>query len=223
MRDIIIPKGLQDALSREAQAERERSARITLAEVEEDISEMFVRTARNLRGRGERTQIAGYEHGLRWIQGERRPRSAPELSCGSVQRHGQRQLREIVDRTLTWFVRAFSLNLYRAMQQPTDSFDLLRIEAESFTNISIECPIQTVYLVKESFKICWTRLKEGHEYALFPVGHTLSKKLAIEVDEVFVDAVLKKVSAHDVIWRAPGYSLDERRRQIGRASCRERV
>ena len=47
MRDIIIPKGLQDALSREAQAERERSARITLAEVEEDISEMFVRAARN--------------------------------------------------------------------------------------------------------------------------------------------------------------------------------
>ena len=47
MRDIIIPKGLQDALSREAQAERERSARITLAEVEEDISEMFVRAAKN--------------------------------------------------------------------------------------------------------------------------------------------------------------------------------
>ena len=47
MRDIIIPEGLQDALSREAQAERERSARITLAEVEEDISEMFVRAARN--------------------------------------------------------------------------------------------------------------------------------------------------------------------------------
>lgn len=101
------------------------------------------------------------------------------------------------------------------MQQPTDSFDLLRIEAESFTNISIECPIQTVYLVKESFKIRWTRLKEGHEDALFPVGHTLSKKLAIEVDEVFVDAVLKKVSAHDVIWRAPGYSLDERTEDAG--------
>lgn len=47
MRDIVIPEALQDALSKEAQAERERSARVTLAEAEEDISEMFVRAAQN--------------------------------------------------------------------------------------------------------------------------------------------------------------------------------
>jgi regulator of protease activity HflC (stomatin/prohibitin superfamily) len=41
IRDILIPKELQDAMSREAQAERERNARIILAEVEQDISEMF--------------------------------------------------------------------------------------------------------------------------------------------------------------------------------------
>lgn len=45
IRDVFIPEDLQDALSREAQAERERNARIILAEVEKDISEMFVEAA----------------------------------------------------------------------------------------------------------------------------------------------------------------------------------
>jgi hypothetical protein len=45
IRDIIIPKELQNAMSKEAQAERERNARIILAEVEKDISEMFVEAA----------------------------------------------------------------------------------------------------------------------------------------------------------------------------------
>ena len=45
IRDITIPKELQDAMSKEAQAERERNARLLLAEVERDISEMFVDAA----------------------------------------------------------------------------------------------------------------------------------------------------------------------------------
>ena len=45
IRDIAIPKDLQDALSKEAQAERERNARLLLAEIEKDISEMFVDAA----------------------------------------------------------------------------------------------------------------------------------------------------------------------------------
>jgi regulator of protease activity HflC (stomatin/prohibitin superfamily) len=45
IRDILIPKELQDAMSKEAQAERERNARIILAEVEQDISEMFASAA----------------------------------------------------------------------------------------------------------------------------------------------------------------------------------
>lgn len=45
IRDIIIPNELQDALSKEAQAEREKNARIILAEVEKDISEVFVEAA----------------------------------------------------------------------------------------------------------------------------------------------------------------------------------
>ncbi|MDR1014197.1 MAG: slipin family protein [Coriobacteriales bacterium] len=46
IRDILIPKELQDAMSKEAQAERARNARIILAEVEQDISEMFANAAK---------------------------------------------------------------------------------------------------------------------------------------------------------------------------------
>jgi regulator of protease activity HflC (stomatin/prohibitin superfamily) len=46
IRDILIPKELQDAMSKEAQAERERNARVILAEIEQDISEMFSGAAR---------------------------------------------------------------------------------------------------------------------------------------------------------------------------------
>jgi regulator of protease activity HflC (stomatin/prohibitin superfamily) len=42
IRDIMVPLELQDALSKEAQASCERDARLILAEVEKDISELFV-------------------------------------------------------------------------------------------------------------------------------------------------------------------------------------
>lgn len=45
IRDITIPRELEYALSKEAQAERERNARLLLAEIEKDISEMFVEAA----------------------------------------------------------------------------------------------------------------------------------------------------------------------------------
>lgn len=45
IRDIVIPKELQAAMSRQAQAERERDARLILAEVERDISELYVEAA----------------------------------------------------------------------------------------------------------------------------------------------------------------------------------
>lgn len=45
IRDIVIPKELQTAMSRQAQAERERDARLILAEVERDISEFYVEAA----------------------------------------------------------------------------------------------------------------------------------------------------------------------------------
>lgn len=45
IRNIIVPEELQDALSKEAQAEREKNARILLAEVERDVSELLVEAA----------------------------------------------------------------------------------------------------------------------------------------------------------------------------------
>ena len=41
IRDIIIPSGLEDAMSRKAQAERERQSRIILATAETEIAEKF--------------------------------------------------------------------------------------------------------------------------------------------------------------------------------------
>jgi hypothetical protein len=41
IRDVIIPAGLEDAMSRQAQAERERQARVILGESEEQIAHSF--------------------------------------------------------------------------------------------------------------------------------------------------------------------------------------
>ncbi|HEY2470223.1 MAG TPA: slipin family protein [Terracidiphilus sp.] len=45
VRDVRIPQGLQDAMSRQAQAERERQARIILGQAETEISNSFVQAA----------------------------------------------------------------------------------------------------------------------------------------------------------------------------------
>jgi regulator of protease activity HflC (stomatin/prohibitin superfamily) len=45
IRDIIIPKELEDAMSRQAQAERERQSRIILSKAEEEIAESFERAS----------------------------------------------------------------------------------------------------------------------------------------------------------------------------------
>lgn len=45
IRDIIIPKGLEDAMSRQAQAERERQSRIILSKAEEEIAVSFERAS----------------------------------------------------------------------------------------------------------------------------------------------------------------------------------
>lgn len=46
IRDVKIPGGLEDAMSRQAQAERERQARIILGQAETEISDKFVLAAR---------------------------------------------------------------------------------------------------------------------------------------------------------------------------------
>jgi regulator of protease activity HflC (stomatin/prohibitin superfamily) len=46
IRDIIIPKALEDAMSKQAQAERERQARIILGTAETEIAEKFAQAAK---------------------------------------------------------------------------------------------------------------------------------------------------------------------------------
>lgn len=46
IRDVVIPKELQDAMSRMAQAERERIARVTLAQAEYEAANRFLEAAR---------------------------------------------------------------------------------------------------------------------------------------------------------------------------------
>ena len=46
IRDVKIPGGLEDAMSRQAQAERERQARIILGTAETEVSDKFVQAAK---------------------------------------------------------------------------------------------------------------------------------------------------------------------------------
>ena len=45
MRDVVIPDALQDAMSREAQASREKQARIILGQAEVEIAHLFAKAA----------------------------------------------------------------------------------------------------------------------------------------------------------------------------------
>jgi regulator of protease activity HflC (stomatin/prohibitin superfamily) len=49
MRDIIIPDALQDAMSREAQASREKQARVILGQAEVEIAQSFAKAAESYR------------------------------------------------------------------------------------------------------------------------------------------------------------------------------
>lgn len=49
IRDVIIPKGLEDAMSRQAQAERERQSRIILGTAETEIAEKFAKASEHYR------------------------------------------------------------------------------------------------------------------------------------------------------------------------------
>ena len=46
MRDIVIPDELQEVMSLEAQADREKNARMTVAGVEAELAEMLAEAAR---------------------------------------------------------------------------------------------------------------------------------------------------------------------------------
>ena len=64
IRDVRIPPSLEDAMSRQAQAERERQARIILGDAESRSREVRGSLAR-LRGQPRRAAPARHEHALR--------------------------------------------------------------------------------------------------------------------------------------------------------------
>ncbi len=59
IKDIVIPTSLSDAMSKQAQAERERQARIILGTAETEISEKFVIAAENYRDNPIALQLRG--------------------------------------------------------------------------------------------------------------------------------------------------------------------
>ena len=46
IRDVVIPQVLEDAMSRQAQAERERQARVILGESEQQIAASFIEASK---------------------------------------------------------------------------------------------------------------------------------------------------------------------------------
>src|SRR5436305_14132257 len=50
MRDVVIPESLQDAMSREAQASREKEARIILGQAEVEIAHLFDQASKSYEG-----------------------------------------------------------------------------------------------------------------------------------------------------------------------------
>lgn len=59
IKDIVIPESLSDAMSKQAQAERERQARIILGTAETEISEKFALAAENYRDNPIALQLRG--------------------------------------------------------------------------------------------------------------------------------------------------------------------
>jgi regulator of protease activity HflC (stomatin/prohibitin superfamily) len=49
VKDVLIPATLQDAMSMQAQAEREHQARVILGDSEKQVAEKFAEAARTLR------------------------------------------------------------------------------------------------------------------------------------------------------------------------------
>ncbi len=57
--DIQLPKDLEDVMSKQAQAEREKKARVLLAEAEEEVAGHFVAAAQSYRGQPEALRLRG--------------------------------------------------------------------------------------------------------------------------------------------------------------------
>ncbi|MGW8289097.1 MAG: SPFH domain-containing protein [Candidatus Bathyarchaeia archaeon] len=98
VREVIIPGNLQDAMSRQAQAERERIARVTLATAEFEASQKMIEAAKNYEGSNEGLRLRwmnilyelGQQAGTNTIMLV--PASMPEAGWPPVGTYGFKQL-----------------------------------------------------------------------------------------------------------------------------------
>ena len=72
VKDVRIPAALQDAMSMQAQAERERQARVILGDSERQVAEKFDEAAQDLRRQPDRLPLARDEHALRGPEAQQR-------------------------------------------------------------------------------------------------------------------------------------------------------
>ena len=82
VKDVLIPAALQDAMSMQAQAERERQARVILGDSERQVAKKFVEAARNLRRQPERFPFTRDEHALRGPEAQQRDHRHRALDRG---------------------------------------------------------------------------------------------------------------------------------------------
>ena len=68
IRDVVIPGALQDAMSMQAQAERERQARVILGDSERQIAEKFEQAAKSYENNPTALHPPGDEHAVRRIE-----------------------------------------------------------------------------------------------------------------------------------------------------------
>jgi uncharacterized protein YecT (DUF1311 family) len=107
VRDVRIPQALQDAMPRQAQAERERQARIILGQAETEISEKFVKAGGGLQRKPDGPASSRHEYALRsnqraWIDGDRsilcrRNYGPRRLSCHYRRRQAELKLNRLTD------------------------------------------------------------------------------------------------------------------------------
>jgi regulator of protease activity HflC (stomatin/prohibitin superfamily) len=70
VKDVLIPPALEDAMSMQAQAERERQARVILGDSERQIAQKFGEAAATYANDPTAFSFACYEHALRGIKVE---------------------------------------------------------------------------------------------------------------------------------------------------------
>ena len=84
VKDVQIPAALQDAMSMQAQAERERQARVILGNSERQVAEKFGEAAQDLRRQPDRLPSARDEHALRGAEAQQRHHRHRALDRGRV-------------------------------------------------------------------------------------------------------------------------------------------